>query len=195
MVVVTCQQAGIQADPKEPTMSTETTTAHYLVTTARDHTLKVHRSTCKKALANPAAFATDEFETSLGGQTATPATCCKPRPLPVPDAEPAPEAEPVVPAPEPEQVPDVPATAKAKRAGRLEVKVRFVRNGEPMPDSQNKLASVAYYHTKDVEPGADRCTTGRLREILAEAGVAAPEAEPWGPVTLSNGVVLQATAL
>lgn len=173
-------------------MST-TTTAHYLVTTARDHTLKVHRSTCKKALANPAAFPTDDFETSLGGQTATPATCCKPRPLPTPDAEPEP-AEPVVPAPEPETVPDAPAT-KAKRAGRLEVKVRFMRNGKGMPDSQNKLASVAYYHTKDVEPGKPRCTTDALRQILAAAGVPDPESTPWGPVTLSNGVVLEATAL
>jgi hypothetical protein len=151
----------------------------------------VHRSTCKKALANASATQSDDFTVGKA------ATCCKPRPLPVPDAEPAPEAEPVVPAPEPEQVPDVPAeqVTKAKRVGRHEVKVRFVRNGKPMPDSQNKMASVAYYHTKDVTPGADRCTTDRLRQILAEAGVAAPEAEPWGPVTLSNGVVLEAVSL
>lgn len=176
-------------------MST-TATAHYLVTTARDHTLKVHRSTCKKALANPAAFATDDFQTSLGGQTATPATCCKPRPLPVPETPAGDEPNHVRDhLNDPDAPPPADAEPKAKRAGRLEVKVRFVRNGEPMPDSQNKLASVCYYHTKDVEPGKDRCTTTRLREILTEAGVDAPEAAPWGPVTLSNGVVLEAVAL
>jgi hypothetical protein len=171
----------------------QTTDHPYLVTLARDHTLKLHRSTCKKAKANPSATPTDNYEASLNGNVATPATCCKPRPVPVPDSEPAPVEIPDV-HPAPETVPDT-------KPGKATVLVRFERataEGKPMrpmPDSQNKLASVAYYHTADLIAGQPRCSTHHLRAILWNAGIKAPEAAPWGPITLANGVVLQAVAL
>ena len=174
----------------------QTTDHPYLVTLARDHTLKLHRSTCKKALANPAATATDDFQARLGDNVATPATCCKPRPVPapeVPDEQPAPAEIPDV-QPDPEQLPD-------SRQAKATVAVRFMRATgpdkplRPMPDSQNKLASVAYYPTAGLMPGQPRCSTHHLRAILWNAGIKAPEAAPWGPITLDNGVVLQAVAL
>lgn len=70
--------------------------------------------------------------------------------------------------------------------------VRLAHNGKPMPDSQNKLSSVAYYHTKDVEPGKPRVSTDALRAILAKAGIADPEHSAWSH-ELANGVVLSAT--
>ena len=155
-----------------------TPTHQYLVTLARDHTLKLHRSTCKKALANPAATPTDNFHTELGGKKATPATCCKPRFVLIPETLPEP---------------------KAKREA-VAVLVRFhrgkdVENLRPMTDSQNKVASLAYYHTAGINGDEPRIPTEQLRQILHDAGVANIEGEPWGPVTLPNGVVLQATAL
>jgi hypothetical protein len=174
----------------------QTTDHPYLVTLARDHTLKLHRSTCKKANANASATPTDQFDASLNGNVATPATCCKPRPLPapdVPDAEPAPAEIPDV-RPAPEAVPD-------SRPAKATVAVRFMRAAaegkplRPMQDSQNKLASIAYYHTDGLIAGQPRCSTHHLRAILWNAGIKAPEAAPWGPITLANGVVLQAVAL
>ena len=229
-----------------------TTTHPYLVTLARDHTLKVHRSTCKKALANTAATATDQFETTLGDKTTTPATCCNPKPPKTSHEQTPPPAAPEPPAatydPHPGRRGELATEeAKAKRAARragqplpatpnldkveqeyadgidaakrrelvaeyenrhgtgkrrpkLDVRVRFTRGTdpeqlEPMPDSQNKLASVAYYHTRNIVDGAPRISTDALRKILADAGVPEPEAAPWGPVTLANGVVLAAVAL
>lgn len=155
-----------------------TPTHQYLVTLARDHTLKLHRSTCKKALANPAATPTDNFHTELGGNKATPATCCKPRFVLIPETLPEP---------------------KPKRHA-VEVKVRFHRGPDadhlrPMTDSQNKVASLAYYHTAGINDGEPRIPTEQLRMLLAAAGVDDPEGVPWGPVTLPNGVVLKAVAL
>lgn len=75
------------------------------------------------------------------------------------------------------------ATAKAGPA------VRLYHDGKPMPDSQNKLSSVAYYHTKDVAKGKPRVGTDDLRAILAKAGIADPEHTAWSH-TLANGVVL-----
>lgn len=150
----------------------------YLVTLARDHQLKLHRSTCKKAKANPAATATDNFHIELNGNKATPATCCKPRFVLVQETPPEP---------------------KPKRQA-VEVKVRFHRGDDPealrpMPDSQNKLASVAYYHTANINGDDPRIPTEQLRKMLADAGVDDPEGKPWGPLTLPNGVTLKATAL
>lgn len=236
-------------------MTTTTQAAPYLRTIHRG-AAKVHRSTCRKALANESAEPTSDFTSG------DPATCCKPRPLEAPDP-----GTPDVPTPAEPEIPDAPddavatptydphpmrraelaqeegkavraakragqpkpptpnldkvnqeyadgidtkarkamareyeaqqggATSDGKRRGKIPVQVRFVRNGEPMPDSQNKLASVAYYHTKDVVPDTPRCTTQHLRDLLAAEGVAEPEAAPWGPVTLPNGVVLEAVAL
>jgi hypothetical protein len=99
------------------------------------------------------------------------------------------------------------ATKKPKGEGRqrIEVTVRFVRGPEldklkPMPDSQNKLSSVAYYHTRGVtgwnETGdVPRCTTEMLRSILEHHGVTNPEQTPFEPVLLANGTWLAAEPL
>lgn len=150
----------------------------YLVTLARDHTLKIHRSTCKKARANASAHATDNFHTQLDGQKATPATCCKPRFVLV--APPVPE----------------PAAKRSK----VPVLVRFWRGDDParlrpMTDAQNKVASLAYYHTAGINGDEPRIPTEQLRQWLADHDVPEPEAQPWGPLTLPNGVVLEAVAL
>lgn len=224
----------------------------YLVTLARGHTLKLHRSTCKKALANPNATPTSDYEASLPASSgsarlvASPASCCKPRRID-PPAEPEPaydphpgrraqlamdegrayrkakrEGKPLPPTPNRDQVAleyeqGIDAAAREQlvaeyeakhgttstggsRRSKVDVAVRFMRGPsgdelKPMPDSQNKLASVAYYHTAEVEPGEPRISTAALRTILANEGVDEPEAAPWGPVTLSNGVVLAAVAL
>ena len=232
---------------------------------------KLHRSTCKKASANPAAVATDDY------QAGTPATCCKPKPVEsVPAAKPAKPAKAKAPAARkptpqdkpvdrvldsalrkdakrraadaaPELAPEGPerlaaakaehkAAAAAKRAGRklpatpnldalneanaagrpkakrerkprqrTEVTVRLVRGQfmddlKPMPDSQNKLSSVAYYHTRGVkawnelDESLPRCTTETLRSLLVHHGVTDPETTTWGPVMLPNGVWLGAVA-
>lgn len=229
-------------------MPTESTFP-YLVTTARDGSLKLHRSTCKKATANPTAAHVDRFDAG------TPATCCKPRPgNPVPSRKNARDARAAAVAKAPHDPATVPAVdpdpkrraqlalderravRQAKKAGqpipptpnadvvaaeyaegithadrvaapkasrvRRDVQVRFVRDGKPMPDSQNKLSSVAYYHTKGIgspeSQGNDdvkRCTTDTLRAILARHGITDPETTTWGPVTLTNGVKLSAVAL
>ena len=221
----------------------------FLVTEHRG-AAKLHRSTCRKASANPNARGTDDF------QAGEPATCCKPRPVEsVPDrpaprpkgkrpaatpkVDPQPSHEPVVPAllDDPKArdaaaldesralreakrkglpIPPTPnldavnaayergedaATRRATKAGtrgrpKVDVLVRFFRNGKPMPDSQNKLSSVAYYHTAKIQDDAPRISTGDLREMLEDlAGTRLLESEAWGPVTLPNGVVLHAETL
>jgi len=91
------------------------------------------------------------------------------------------------------------ATAGTRGRPKTEVLVRFFRNGKPMPDTQNKLSSVAYYHTAGCDPDdptAKRIPTGDLREMLENlTGTRLLESEPWGPVPLPNGVVLHAEAL
>lgn len=249
--------------------------SNYLVTVNRG-TAKLHRSTCKKANANPSAEATDDFG------AAAPATCCKPRALtvvetPAPAAKKAPAKKPATKKASPQAKPvdrlldkalardaerrteDVPASiphlydagpdrvkaakaehkalAASKKAGeplpatpnldalnaehapgrpkakkerkprqRTEVKVRFMRGPfvddlRPMPDSQNKLSSVAYYHTRgvkawnDLDESLPRCTTETLRAILAHHGVEQPEQQPFEPIMLPNGTWLAAEAL
>lgn len=72
--------------------------------------------------------------------------------------------------------------------------VRFSHDGKPMPDSQNKISSVAYYFTKGIDGDAPRISTGALVELLGSLGVTEVETSEWS-VTLPNGVVLSAAAL
>lgn len=69
--------------------------------------------------------------------------------------------------------------------------IRFFRDGKPMPDSQNKLASVAYQCTAGLYEDTDRITTGELVALLAKAGVTDPGATSWD-VTLPNDRTLSA---
>lgn len=70
--------------------------------------------------------------------------------------------------------------------------VRFFHDGKPMPDSQNKLASVAYQFTKGIG-GADvkRIGTADLVALLAKAGITDPAGSAWEH-TLPNGVKIEA---
>jgi hypothetical protein len=154
-------------------MDTATTALPYLVTIARSDTRMVHRSTCRKALANPGAVPSDDFTAGKA------ATCCKPRFVLVQETPPEP---------------------KPKRQA-VPVLVRFHRGRDvdhlrPMTDAQNKVASLAYYHTAGINGDDPRIPTEQLREFLAEWGVTDPESAPWpDPIMLPNGVILHATAL
>lgn len=86
---------------------------------------------------------------------------------------------------------------KSKKAAKAEVQgvtVRFFHDDKPMPNSQNKLSSVAYYFTKGIKRGADRISTEDLRAIIAKAGVANPANTEW-ELTLANGVKLHTKRL
>lgn len=93
------------------------------------------------------------------------------------------------------------ADGKTTRRAKIPVAVRFMRSSatgddlKPMPDSQNKLASVAYYHTAGINGDDPRIPTDQLRQWLADHDVPDPEGTPWGPLTLPNGVMLQAVTL
>lgn len=86
---------------------------------------------------------------------------------------------------------------KSKKAAKAEVQgvtVRFFHDDKPMPNSQNKLSSVAYYFTKGIKRGADRITTDDLRALLTKAGVTNPANSEW-ELTLANGVKLHTKRL
>lgn len=69
--------------------------------------------------------------------------------------------------------------------------LRFYHDGKRINDSHNRLASLAWFYTKGVDGVEQRITPARLREILAEAGIAAPDSTEWEH-KLSNGRVLAA---
>lgn len=76
--------------------------------------------------------------------------------------------------------------------------VRFVVDGKPMPDSQNKLSSVAWYHTAGVcGDDSPRCSVTELRKILADVRppIVDPSNEVGWTVTLSNGKEVSTVAL
>lgn len=78
--------------------------------------------------------------------------------------------------------------------------VRFLIDGKPMPDSQNKLSSVAWYHTAGVlkdrhDEDRKRITVEELREILAGVGVKDPSNEVGWVVELANGKTISTAAL
>jgi hypothetical protein len=85
-----------------------------------------------------------------------------------------------------------PETAALETAEPAEpVRVRYLHDGQPMPDSQNKLSSVAWYHTRNVVAGQRRIPAGDLAALLAKAGVADPKQPGWS-VKLPNGVEISA---
>lgn len=85
--------------------------------------------------------------------------------------------------------------AKAPKRQAATQTVRLFHDSKPMPDSQNKLSSVAYYYTKGI--GGEkvaRITTDALRTLVAkESGVAVDDlaTTAWS-VKLPNGVKLSA---
>lgn len=73
---------------------------------------------------------------------------------------------------------------RAKLAG-----LRFYVGDRRMPDSQNKLSSVAWQATKSMPAG--RMSTVALTDLLATAGIADPEGGAWSH-ELANGTVISA---
>lgn len=74
--------------------------------------------------------------------------------------------------------------------------VQFVHDGKPMAGSQNKLSSVAWYHTKGVlSEGSPRMSCDQLRNLLVDEGIADPANAAGWTVTLPNGVVLSTVAI
>lgn len=76
--------------------------------------------------------------------------------------------------------------------------VRFLIDGKPMPDSQNKLSSVAWYHTAGVcGDDSPRCSVTELRAILADCKppIVDPSNEVGWEVELSNGKTVSTVAL
>lgn len=69
--------------------------------------------------------------------------------------------------------------------------IRYYHDDKPMPDSQNKMSSVAYYFTKGLEDGKARLGTKDFVTLLNTVGVQDVSAVPW-TVTLANGVVVSA---
>lgn len=74
--------------------------------------------------------------------------------------------------------------------------IRFVVDGREMPDSQNKLSSVAWYHTKGI--GGDdvaRITSTQLRDLIVAEGIVDPANTTGWKVTLPNGKVVEGKRL
>lgn len=93
----------------------------------------------------------------------------------------------------PVRVKSTKAKAEPKPRGTT---VRFLHDGKPMPDSQNKLSSVAWYHTKGVlSEGSARMGVPALRQLLADEGVTDPANTAGWTVTLPNGVVISTEAI
>lgn len=194
-------------------MST-TTAPDYRMTSSR-YGRKLHTTTCKKAKAGTPVHLADLTPTDLAelGQ----ASCCKPampkatnvakaRAGAKTTADPVHKSftgtdkvkhtDPAKAAPKAKATKKAPAKkATTKRAPAAPVLVRFHHDDKPLPDSQNKISSVAYYFTKGIDGDDPRISTIALRDILTTAGVEDIEGKPWGPVTLANGVKLHATAL
>lgn len=86
------------------------------------------------------------------------------------------------------------ATAKKRepKAVTRGTTVQFLHDDKPMAASQNKLSSVAWYHTKGSDPKdpTRRLSVDELRALLTAAGVETPERTQGWSVTLPNKVVL-----
>jgi hypothetical protein len=66
-------------------------------------------------------------------------------------------------------------------------RVRFYRNGQPQPDTQNSLAALAWYATRGMKRGGNtRLGAEALRNTLRKLGVENPD-EPGWEVVLRNG--------
>lgn len=86
------------------------------------------------------------------------------------------------------------STTRTPREKR-DVTVRFFHDGRPMPDSQNKFSSLAWFFTKGVDGDSERVSTEALRSLVVKAnegldGANVEQAE-WS-ITLSNGITLRA---
>lgn len=95
-----------------------------------------------------------------------------------------------------------PRKARTRKTGETSTPrgttVRFVIDGKPMPDSQNKLSSVAWYHTAGVcGDDSPRCSVTELRAILADCKppIVDPSNEVGWEVELSNGKTVSTVAL
>lgn len=72
--------------------------------------------------------------------------------------------------------------------------LRWYHDGKPMPDSQNKLSSVAWYYTKGVgHADSPRLSSGEFKALLAKSGIADPGAE--FTLKLSNGITISTMIL
>lgn len=79
------------------------------------------------------------------------------------------------------------APKRARAAG-----IRFHVGDRAMPDSQNKLSSVAWQATKGLGENGGRLNTTALVALLAANGITDPENAAWS-VTLGNDVTISAT--
>lgn len=71
-------------------------------------------------------------------------------------------------------------TSRATGERKPKVTVRFFHDGRPMPDSQNKLSSVAWYFTKGIGgKNVERIGVDELKKVLAKAGVSEPTTTHW----------------
>jgi len=68
--------------------------------------------------------------------------------------------------------------------------VRFHHDGQPMPDSQNRLSSLAWGFTRGLDGERPRISVTDLRAVLADAGVSDVKSA-WS-VKLANGITLSA---
>jgi len=85
------------------------------------------------------------------------------------------------------------ATRKATTPKRTKAAgLRFHVGDRAMPDSQNKLSSVAWQATKGLGDDGGRVNTTALVALLAAAGISDPENTAWSH-TLANDVTISAT--
>lgn len=98
-------------------------------------------------------------------------------------------------APKAKRAPSTPEAPKAPRKVTTPG-LRFFHDDQPMPDSQNKLSSVAWYYTRgcDTTDQARRISTGELKAILSDAGITDPTTTEWEH-TLPNGTTLAAKVI
>ena len=71
------------------------------------------------------------------------------------------------------------------------VVVHHFINGKPMPASQDKLSSMAWYATRNIDGENPRISTDALIALLAGAGVSDPRSTSWD-VELPNGTLVAA---
>jgi hypothetical protein len=77
------------------------------------------------------------------------------------------------------------------RGSAVRSTLRYVKNGRRIADGGNRLSSMAFHFTKGIDPKNDKLTVDELRVLLTKKHGITDLSEPWGPVTLSNGVTLQ----
>lgn len=69
----------------------------------------------------------------------------------------------------------------------------FKINGKPVRANVNKFGELSWSGTKGIDSDRPRITPNELAALLVTHGVLVnPRTTPWGPVTLANGVTLEA---